>query len=315
LRPRLRQFTPDCDARRERLELPDGDFLDLDWTAWGNGALALIVHGLEGSSRSPYARGLARSLAHHGWGAVVLNLRGCSGQPNRLARAYHSGETGDLDYVVRLLRDRKPDAPLAVIGYSAGGNILLKWLGERAHEAALAAAVAISVPYRLDIAVDALRHALGGVYERYFLKTLRAKTREKIDRLDMPLGHRKLDGIRSLRDFDESVTAPLHGFSGAEDYYERASCRRWLPQIAIPTLLIHAADDPFMTASAVPGHAELSVTTEMELYDRGGHVGFIAGALPWRPRYWLEERIPAFLSAQIQRQASGFMPPAGHAPR
>jgi len=288
--------------------LPDGDFLDLDWTAWGNGALALIVHGLEGSSRSPYARGLARSLARHGWAAVVLNLRGCSGHPNRLARAYHSGETGDLDYVVGLLRDRLPATPLVVIGYSAGGNILLKWLGERGHDAALLAAVAISVPYRLDIAVDALRHALGGAYERYFLKTLRAKTHEKIDRLAMPLGHHELDAIRSLRDFDEWVTAPLHGFSGAEDYYERASCRRWLPQIAIPTLLIHAADDPFMTVTAVPGRAELSVTTEMELYDRGGHVGFVSGALPWRPRYWLEERIPAFLSAQINRKRPGSTP-------
>ncbi len=250
-----------------------------------------------------------RALGGCGWHTAALNLRGCSGEPNRLARAYHSGDTADLDYVVRVLHSRAPATPRAIVGFSAGGNILLKWLGERGAEAGIAVAAAVSVPYRLEAAVEALHRVLFGAYERYFLASLLAKTREKLARLSMPVTRREVESIRSLRQFDDRVTARLHGFNGAADYYERASSRPWLSRIRVPTLLIHAADDPFMTPEVIPAESELSPSTRLELSPHGGHVGFVDGTGPWRSGYWLERRLPEFLAAALSA-GTGLPPPA-----
>ena len=287
---------PAVRLRRERLHLPDGDFLDLDWTLNEAAPVAVVLHGLEGSSRSPYARGTLDVLARHGWRAVLMHFRGCSGEPNRLDRGYHSGDTADLEHVVELLRAREPRAPLAAVGYSLGGNVLLKWLGERGARAPVCAAVAVSVPFMLGRVADRLEHGLSRAYQWWLLHSMRTGLRRKFARRPAPVDLTGLSAWRTFRSFDEHVTAPLHGFAGAEDYYRRASSRPFLRGIGVPTLILHARDDPFMDPDVIPASEELSATTTLELSERGGHVGFVAGASPWKPRYWLEERIPAFLA-------------------
>jgi len=303
--PYLMRRLPKVARRRERLELPDGDFLDLDWSGDSNGPLAVVLHGLEGSSRSHYAAGIMHALRLHGWRSVLLHFRGCSGTPNRLARGYHAGETGDLDYVVRLLRQREPATPIAVIGYSLGGNVLLKWLGEQGTQAPIIGAVAVSVPFTLANAAVRLNSGVSRLYQWSLLHRLRASLRDKWRGLGRVDGVAMLKSLRSLREFDDRVTAPLHGFAGADDYYARSSSRGFLQQIRIPTLILQARDDPFMTPDGLPNPQELSACIDFELTDSGGHVGFVSGSSPWRVRYYPEERLPAFLNAQLVKRLGG----------
>lgn len=297
--PALCRRLPPVGVRRERLELADGDFVDLDWSLNPAGPVVVILHGLEGSSASGYARGLLAAAVRRGWRAVVLHFRGCSGQPNRLARSYNAGDTVDLAAVVEELRRREPATPLAAVGYSLGGNVLLKWLGETAC-CPLAAAAAVSVPLVLDLAAQRLQRGFSRLYQRHLLRNLKAAYRRKFrHRTDLPLPLAGLAGLRDFYAFDDRVTAPLHGYAGVHDYYARASCRQYLKNIRTPTLILHALDDPFMRPAVVPAAAELSPWVILELSRHGGHVGFVAGGLPWRPRYWLEERIPAFLAGPL----------------
>jgi predicted alpha/beta-fold hydrolase len=292
---RLARRAPRISLWRERLELPDGDFIDLDWLESGSGPIVVVLHGLEGSSESPYARGLMRAIEQRGWRGVVMHFRGCSGEPNRLARSYHSGDTGDLSFFVNTLRRREPRTPLAVVGYSLGGNVLLKWLGKAGGAVPLRSAVAVSVPYILGCAADRLNQGFSRLYQWQLLRSLRRNLAEKRKRLRLPIRIQDLSTLESFRDFDEHVTAPLHGFDGADHYYTVSSSRQYLKGIAVPTLLLHSSDDPFMTEQAIPVRNELSESVVLEVSPRGGHVGFVAGAWPWRARYWLEERIPAYL--------------------
>jgi hypothetical protein len=294
--PALFRFKPRLALRRERVELPDGDFLDLDWTNGEQGPIVLVLHGLEGSSDSGYARGLLSRVAAHGWRGVVMHFRGCSGEPNRRTRSYTAGDTRDLAHVVGLLRQRDPASPLACVGYSLGGNMLLKWLGETGSTA-LDAAVAVSVPFLLDSAAQRMRRGFSRLYQRHLLAHLRAHYRRKQQKgLALPLPLRDMARLRDFYAFDDRVTAPLHGYAGVHDYYARASCRRYLRGIRAPTLVIHALDDPFMLPSVIPQADELSDSTTLELSRHGGHVGFVSGAWPGRADYWLEQRIPAFLA-------------------
>ncbi len=297
--PYLVRRRPKIALRRERLTLPDGDFLDLDWTENAAGPVVLILHGLEGSSHSKYARGLLAAVAARGWRGMVMHFRGCSGTPNRLPRSYHSGETGDLAYVIAELRRREPATSIGLVGYSLGANVLLKWLGETGFTAPLAAAVAVSPPFVLGRAADRLERGFSRVYQWALLRRLRASMMAKRAVLPLPFDGSILAGLKTFRQFDEHVTAPLHGFTGAEDYYTRSSCRQFLKGIAVPTLILHARDDPFTTEDAIPAARELSPFITLELYAHGGHVGFVTGALPWRARYWLEERIPEFLAERF----------------
>lgn len=299
--PYLLRRLPNVARRRERLELPDGDFLDLDWNGDSRGPLAVVLHGLEGSSRSHYAAGIMHALRLHGWRSVLLHFRGCSGTPNRLARGYHAGETGDLDYVVRELRQREPSTSLAVIGYSLGGNVLLKWLGEQGAQAPIIGAVAVSVPFTLANAAVRLNSGVSRLYQWSLLRRLRTSLRDKWRSQGQDDGVAMLDSLRSLREFDDRVTAPLHGFAGADDYYARCSSRDFLQKIRIPTLILQARDDPFMTPDGLPDPRELSSCVDYELTDTGGHVGFVSGTSPWRARYYPEERLPAFLNGQLAR--------------
>lgn len=275
--------------------LPDGDFIDLDWTGKGTGPVVLVLHGLEGSSRSPYARGLLRAIDYAGWRGVVMHFRGCSGEANRLARSYHSGETEDLAFVVASLLKRDPDARLAVVGFSLGGNVLLKWLGETGKGNPAKAAVAVSVPFVLNTAAIRLNRGFSRLYQWKLLRSLRANVRRKFRRLAAPIPLQQLGSLRCFYDFDHYVTAPLHGFASADHYYAEASSRQYLPGVGIPTLVVHAEDDPFMSPDAIPARTELSDTTRLEVYPHGGHVGFVAGRWPWCAEYWLEKRITGFL--------------------
>lgn len=280
---------------RERVRLPDGDFIDLDWlvATHNAGPTVLILHGLEGSSRSPYIQRLLATCQARQWSAVVMHFRGCSGEPNRLARGYHGGETEDLATIIAHLKKRCPQG-LCVVGYSLGGGVLLKWLGEQGDRAGLLAAAAVSVPFNLESAAERLNRGFSRVYQWVLLRWLK----RSIQRKALSLGH-DLPPLRALthfRAFDDAITAPLHGFRDASDYYQKASCRPYLRGIAVPTLLVQAADDPFFLPTNLPRPEELSPQIRFELSARGGHVGFIAGGWPWAPRFWLDERLGAFLA-------------------
>jgi len=284
------------DLERERLELPDGDFIDLDWVGKEkSGPLVIILHGFEGSIQSHYAKGMMRAVALQGWRGVFMHFRGCSGEPNRLPRGYHSGDTQDLAYIVQILLNREPDLALAAIGYSLGGNVLLKWLGETRHTNPLRAAIAISVPFELNKSVKRIEEGFSQVYQWYFLKCLREKLAEKFQHVPSLFNPREVIAAQTLRDFDDKYTAPLHGFLDANEYYTVASSRQYLHAIQVPTLVVHAKDDPFMTEDSIPTAEELSPAIILEVSDKGGHVGFISGRYPWSPEYWLEARIPEFL--------------------
>ncbi|HEX7031044.1 MAG TPA: hydrolase [Gammaproteobacteria bacterium] len=286
---------PQQDIRRERVELPDGDFVDADWTTGTRGPIVILLHGLEGSRKSRYAAWMLKHLHDAGYRAVLLHFRGCSGEANRTAGSYHSGHTADFDFFLRRLRAREPDARIAAIGYSLGGNALLKWLGENAGEHQLETGVAVSVPFRLERCSAAINRGLARIYQFHLMRRMRQNARRKLT-LIRAAGHDPdLDALRCFRDFDEALTAPLHGFENADDYYARASSAQFLCRITTPTLVIHASDDPFMTRDTVPREEELSKAVTLELSEHGGHVGFVGGRWPWKPEYWLERRILAHL--------------------
>ena len=239
--------------------------------------------------------GLQQQLAARGWASVAINWRGCSGEPNLLPRAYHSGASDDLAEVIGHLQAKRPLAPLYAVGYSLGGNVLLKYLGESGIGSPLRKAVAVSVPFRLDQCADRIGLGFSRVYQAHFMKAMVAYVKDKQQRfqhegLSEHLGALQrlgpLQGMRTFWDFDGRFTAPLHGYSDAHDYYRRASSRYYLPTITTPTLLIQAEDDPFVFRHSVPEPAELSASTSLELHRRGGHVGFVEGT-PRRPRYYL----------------------------
>ena len=290
---------PRLDIRRERIELPDGDFVDADWTTNAEGPIVILLHGLEGSRRSRYAAWMLKALHDAGYRGVLLHFRGCSGELNRKASGYHSGHTADFDHFLRLVQEREPLAPVAAIGYSLGGNALLKWLGEHSGEHRLETAIAVSVPFHLERCSTAINRGFARVYQRHLMRRMLRTAQRKLP-LIHAAGHRPdLARIRCFRDFDDALTAPLHGYRDADDYYARASSAQFLRDITTPTLVIHASDDPFMTPDTVPADAELSPGVTLELSEHGGHVGFVAGRWPWKPEYWLERRVLAHLGEYL----------------
>lgn len=291
---------PRLELKIERHELPDGDFVDLGWCgpsrARPGAPLAVLLHGLSGGFDSKYARGLAQQMLARGWRAVILQLRGAGPEPNRLPRTYHQGDTEDFREVLQLLRRREPRTPLHAVGWSLGGNILLKYLGEEGAASPLAAAVAVCAPYRLRPCAERLRSGFSRVYQNHLMRELKDMVKRKQSAVSLPIDLERLLRARDFFEFDE-VWAPVNGFAGAEDYYQRASSAPWLSKIVTPTLAIHAEDDPFMVPEIVPAPAELSPAVTLELCATGGHVGFIAAGPRLAPRFWLEQRIPRFLEA------------------
>ena len=289
---------------RERLELNDGDFLDLDWVEAkdSRAPIVIVLHGLGGSINSPYAPGTLQAVHKAGWRGVLMHFRGASEEHNRLARSYHAAETSDLSEFIFYLKEKEPDTPIACVGYSLGGNVLLKWLGETGARNPLTAAIAISVPFDLNKVLNRFNRGLSRFYSRYLLQQLTQNVVDKFSGSYSSLDLEKIKKATSFSDFDNNYTAPVHGFDSAYDYYHRASSRHYLKEIQIPTLVLHAEDDPFMTPDAVPEDNELSDYVTLELSPQGGHVGFVAGPWPWQAEYWLESRIPEFLSTYLNNE-------------
>ena len=289
----------------ERIETPDGDFLDIDWMPETDPAapLVLLLHGLEGHTKRGYMVQTYLALANRGLRAVGLNFRGCSGEVNRAPRFYHSGETEDIGFVIGLLRERFPARPLMAIGFSLGGNVLLKFLGEQGAKNVepVSAAVAISVPYDLSVGAAALaRGSMARIYSHYFLRSLLAKVRAKEEILANILDLDAVFASATLREFD-AATAELHGFAGAEDYYRKSSSNRFVPSVRVPTLLLHTRDDPFLPPAALPLSAiDANPFFTLVLTDHGGHVGFFEGGPPWNPTFWMEEQSASFLAHHHQ---------------
>jgi predicted alpha/beta-fold hydrolase len=287
--------------RRERWETPDGDFIDLDWHEPADpdlteAPLVVLFHGLEGSARSHYARALIHAALRRRWDAVIVHFRGCSGELNRLARAYHSGDSAEVDWIVRRLKAQRPAKPLVALGVSLGGNVLLKWLGERGSDAIglVRAAAAVSAPVDLVAASDALDCGFNrAVYTRSFLRTLKAKSLAKLARFPGLFDGAAVARATTLRAFDDAVTAPLHGFRDAEDYWRRSSSKPWLKHVRVPTLVLNAMDDPFLPAWALPKQSEVSASVQLEFPAQGGHVGFVTGPFPGSIE-WMPERVLGF---------------------
>jgi predicted alpha/beta-fold hydrolase len=303
--------------RRERFETHDGDFVDLDWLDAPAGTpLLLVLHGLEGSARSHYVAGLVRRAASAGWRAVAVHFRSCSGENNRLRRFYHAGDTGDLDEVLRALVAREPRVVMGAVGVSIGGNVLLKWLGEQEEAVPphLVAAATISVPFNLVPCAKALDTGLCRVlYTSSFMRTFKAKLREKARRYPGFVDVRAALRARTFAEYDRVVTAPLGGFTDAMDYWVRASSAPWLSRVRRPALLLNALDDPFVPLQALPDPRTLPPWIVTEFPRHGGHVGFIEGRWPWAADSWAERRAMEFLASIIDAHRSANENGAGRA--
>ncbi len=287
---------PRVPVRRERWELPDGDFVDVDRMDGPAGAPLLVaLHGLEGDSSAHYVRGLLAQARLRGWRGLALNFRGCSGDMNRLVRSYHSGETSDLDELVRRVR-READR-IVIAGASLGGNVLVKWLGEQGDSAPreIRAAAALSVPFDLALCAQTLdsRGFWRWVYRTRFLRSLKRKSIEKLAKFPGAADVERVREARTLREFDDALTARIHGFAGADDYYAQSSSAQFVDRVRVPLLLLSAEDDPFIPGRCIPRTANPSVT--LEVWPRGGHLGFVEGP-SWRPRFYAERRAVEFLA-------------------
>jgi len=324
---------------RARVDTPDGDFIDMDWAApgvfaqrvdgrlvapdvaltataahrwmqpqdWtalaqsGTNQALILFHGLEGGSRSHYAQAIAQYFRARGWVVVVAHFRGCSGTPNRMARAYHAGESAEIAFMLEHARLRAPQAQWHALGVSLGGNALLKTLGEQGEAARwLAACAAISAPMDLVACGQALSDTWAGrhLYSRYFLRSMRQKLQEKAQRFPGTIDVLRLAQLKTLRDFDDYYTAPMHGYRDVLDYWAQASSLPVLRAIAVPTLVLNARDDPFVPAPCLPGSRDASAQVLLHQPARGGHVGFVTGRFPG-DLSWLPARVARFFEHQI----------------
>ncbi len=282
---------------RERIETPDSDFIDLDWSCIGGNRAVLISHGLEGHSRRSYVLGMIKAFNKRGWDAIAFNFRGCSGEPNRLLRSYHSGETGDLHTVICHIIKQKSYTGLSLIGFSIGGNMTLKYIGEKGSTLSpvIQSAAAISVPCDLKSSAWELSKRSNGLYMKRFLKMFHDKIRLKIQIMPDKINDIGYKSIRTFKEFDDRYTAPIHGFSDAEEYWSKCSCKQFLSEIKIPALLISAQDDPFLPEECYPvTEAKDSRYLVLEIPKSGGHVGFMA--FNSANEYWHETRVAAFIT-------------------
>lgn len=286
----------------ERVELPDGDFLDLVWDKdnanQSEKPIIVLLHGLGGNIHSTYAKGLMNAISLAGMRPVLMHFRGASGVPNRLPRGYHSGETGDVAFIINFLKERCAGR-IGCVGISIGANMLIKWLGETGDQNPLKVAVAVSVPFELASVANTLMQGFSRVYQWWLLRKLIKDKKIKFSQMASPIDLSGLDKVTNFWQYDSMITAPIFGFADVHDYYAKSSCRQFLPNITVPTLIIHSKDDPFMAPDAIPDKKELSETTQLELYLYGGHVGFISGDIIGKAEYWLECRIPSFLKENM----------------
>jgi len=287
-------------TRRERIELPDGDFVDLDWVG-DSGPIVVILPGLQGDLQSPHVRGLLKQCAKRSWRGVLLNYRG-RGEPNRLRHSYHCGMTYDLDHLVDLLHRRHPDTPIGVVGCSVGANICMRWLGQCGRDGKtppVCAAVGVSVPFYLGDVARKIENGFSRIYQHHLLKSLRGDLRMKMQavHVGLDLTPDQIEELTTFREFDERVSAPMNGFKDAEDYYTQTRCDRLLKHVSVPTLIINARNDPLIPARLIPDQSEVSDHVTMEISDNGGHLGFVWGRWPWTAKFWVDKRAPEFLES------------------
>ncbi|NWG39127.1 MAG: alpha/beta fold hydrolase [Hydrogenophilaceae bacterium] len=292
---------PDIEYRRERWEWPDGDFVDADWVDANqpDAPIVVLFHGLEGSSQSFYARDLMHTVKQRGWRGVVPHFRGCSGEPNRLPRAYFAGDTAEIEAMLRRVKSAFPEAPLYAVGVSLGGNAVLKWLGDAGNQAAtlVRAAAGVSAPLDMNAAGHALDRGLNrAIYTSHFLLSLKRKALDKAERFPGLLDQAAIEAATTFQEYDTLVTARLHGYLDAEDYWTRTSSKPGLKNIVIPTLVINAKNDPFLPASALPTPDGVSTFVTLEQPEEGGHVAFPSGPFPGNID-WLPARILDFFDA------------------
>ncbi len=298
---------PHPEFRRERIELPDGDFVEADWLGDDKDAkrpLLVLLHGLEGSSESSYARMMMSAAVEAGWAGCVLHFRGCGGSSNRLPRRYHAGDTADVEFFVTRLRNDYPYRTILGIGYSLGGNVLLKYLGEKPRDNRFDAAIAVSVPYDLHNSAIALAQGASRIYQRFLLGNMRRSMATKFTPELAPFDWARAMKAENFYEFDDIVTAPMHGFKDADDYYLQSSCGQYLNGINTPTLLLGAYDDPFMTPPVYPKPESLPEPVKAHFSANGGHVGFVYGKSPWQARYWLPQRAMGYFVGQLGIPAS-----------
>ena len=285
----------------EHFELEDKDFIECYWhnqKPKKKQPIVILFHGLAGSFKSPYILGVMRALEKKGFSSVLMHFRGCSGKPNLLPRSYHSGDTADARAWINYLNTKYKENPLHAVGYSIGGNMLLKLLGEDGSKSPLKSAISVSAPMDLDITAKRINQGFSKRYQKHLLDPLKEILLQKYQQFDMQklINQSRTDikNIQTIEEFDEKYTAPINGFKSAKDYYEKCSAKQFLKNIKIPTIIIHALDDPFMTPQILPTKDELSKYVKLNISKHGGHVGFINGTI-FRPKYWLEERIVAYL--------------------
>ncbi len=309
LAARLLRSSQGPEYRRERLATPDDDFLDLDWgpATSPDSPIVLVLHGLEGSTSRSYVRNVCRELLFLGIQPAALNFRGCSGEANRALHYYHSGKTDDPAFVLSLLRERYPQRRIGALGFSLGGNVLLKMMGEcqKGGTDLLDAAAVMSVPYDLAAGCKLLEESpMGQMYAGYFLRSLRRKLRMKEPRLSRKIDLASALTSQTIWEFDDQLTAPLNGFSDAADYYKKSSSAQYLRGIDVPTLLLHAADDPFLPPESVPSsQASMNPSISLVLQETGGHVGFLEGT-PRKPSFWGDKEAVRFLNKVLTKSAS-----------
>jgi predicted alpha/beta-fold hydrolase len=293
------------DTRIERLETPDGDFIDLHHLdAAADAPILLLLHGLEGSVRSHYVQGLLSEARKRGWRGAVLIFRSCGDEPNRTRRSYHSGETTDTAFVVNHLESTFPLVPLLLAGVSLGGNVLLKFLGEQGDRISqrIKGAAAVSVPYDLARSSRHIDEGFARVYQWNFLRSLRRKAHAKLKQFPDLVSPESIERATTMFAFDDCFTAPVHGFRDATDYYAKSSSINWLETISINTLLLSSVDDPFLPPDVldeVRRRAADNPHLEIDFPPHGGHVGFIEGSSPLSPVYYLEQRVGDFLARQL----------------
>lgn len=321
--PTLFATVPQVDYRRERWELPDGDFVDVDWLntdlpitdstatpissdpAIANPAnditpIVVLFHGLEGNSQSQYAKALMAATKSKGWRGVVIHFRGCSGEPNRLPRVYYAGDTPEIEIMLSRLRTAAPKAKIYAVGVSLGGNALLKWLGESGEHASevITKAAAVSAPMDLAESANALDKGFNRwVYTPRFVDSMRPKALAMSKRFPGLLDEQKINSAKTIHEIDSAVTAVLYGASSAEDYYAKNAAKPWLDKITLNTLIINAKNDPFMPAEFLPTQADVSSTVNLEYTDEGGHVGFVTSPFPGHVE-WLPKHLLSFFEAQ-----------------
>jgi len=288
----------------EIFELPDGDFLECAWLGkpekGSSKPIIILFHGLAGSLNSPYINGAMRSFKEEGIASVVMQFRGCSGTPNRLPRSYHSGETGDAKAWIEHLHREFPHAELFAVGYSIGGNMLLKLLGEWGSASLIKAAISVSAPMQLEVCANQMNRGFSKFYQSVLMHDLKEALLQKYKLHNMKsligINERRVKHLKTFWEFDGAYTAPIHGFSSAADYYEKSSSKQYLKYIEVPTLIIHSLDDPFMTPEVLPEEEELSSSITLEITHNGGHVGFVSGSLT-KPFYWLDARVTDYFKS------------------